>query len=88
MSGGPAVTPEGLVFGVNVANLRDGQLLSFLVPVKFVRDLLARAPRTAPEPKTLRATVERQLLATGLSSSITNPRTCGPALSLSMSFTP
>ncbi len=62
MSGGPAVTPEGLVFGVNVANLRDGQLLSFLVPVKFVRDLLARAPRTAPEPKTLRATVERQLL--------------------------
>lgn len=62
MSGGPAVTLDGRVFGVNVANLRDGQLLSFLVPVRFVQDLLAHAPRVAPEPRTLRATVERQLL--------------------------
>jgi serine protease Do len=63
MSGGPAVTADGRVFGVNVANLRDGQLVSFLVPVKFARDLLALAPRETPEPQSLRGTVERQLLA-------------------------
>ena len=63
MSGGPAVTTDGRVFGVNVANLRDGQLVSFLVPVKFARDLLALAPRETPEPQSLRGTVERQLLA-------------------------
>ena len=62
MSGGPAVTLDGRVFGVNVANLRDGQLLSFLVPVRFVQELLARAPRAAPDPRTLRSMVERQLL--------------------------
>ncbi len=63
MSGGPAVTADGRVFGVNVANLRDGQLVSFLVPVKFARDLLALVPRETPEPQSLRGTVERQLLA-------------------------
>jgi len=63
MSGGPTVTPDGQVFGVNVANLRDGQLVSFLVPVRFARELLALAPREAPEPQSLRDTVERQLLA-------------------------
>jgi hypothetical protein len=63
MSGGPAVTPDGQVFGVNVANLRDGQLVSFLVPVRFARELLALAPHEAPEPQLLRGTVERQLLA-------------------------
>lgn len=63
MSGGPAVTADGRVFGINVANLRDGQLVSFLVPVKFARDLLALAPQETPEPQSLRGTVERQLLA-------------------------
>ncbi len=62
MSGGPAVTLDGRVFGVNVANLRDGQLLSFLVPVRFVQELLSHAPRIAPEPRALRAMVERQLV--------------------------
>ncbi len=63
MSGGPAVTADGRVFGINVANLRDGQLVSFLVPVRFARDLLELAPREAPEPESLRGAVERQLLA-------------------------
>lgn len=63
MSGGPAVTADGRVFGVNVANLRDGQLVSFLVPVRFARELLALAPKEAPDPQSLRGSVERQLLA-------------------------
>jgi serine protease Do len=46
MSGGPAVTAAGNVFGVNVARRHDGQLVSFLVPVKHVRTLLARAAQT------------------------------------------
>jgi serine protease Do len=47
MSGGPAVTAAGGVFGVNVARRQDGQLVSFLVPAKHVRALLARAEETS-----------------------------------------
>ena len=43
MSGGPVVDSGGRVFGVNVANHRRGQLVSFLVPAKFARRLMARA---------------------------------------------
>jgi len=43
MSGGPALTRDGRVFGVNVSVRRDGQLVSFLVPARFVRTL-AQAP--------------------------------------------
>jgi serine protease Do len=43
MSGGPVVDAAGRVFGVNVATRRRGQLVSFLVPVKFARRLLAGA---------------------------------------------
>jgi S1-C subfamily serine protease len=41
MSGGPALTSEGRVVGVNVASL--GNELGFLVPVRHARALLARA---------------------------------------------
>lgn len=40
MSGGPAIDEAGAVVGVNVATRRDGQQLAFLVPVRYVRDLL------------------------------------------------
>lgn len=61
MSGGPVVDTAGRVFGVNVAVHRRGQLVSFLVPAKFARRLLARAAqRTASD---LRADVEAQLKA-------------------------
>ncbi|MCE3254240.1 MAG: trypsin, partial [Cellvibrio sp.] len=42
MSGGPNVTADGQVAGVNVAHRRDGELVSFLVPVRYVQALLAR----------------------------------------------
>jgi S1-C subfamily serine protease len=61
MSGGPVVDTAGRVFGVNVAVHRRGQLVSFLVPAKFARRLLARAAR--PGGAELRADVEAQLTA-------------------------
>ncbi len=48
MSGGPAIDEAGRVVGVNVATRRDGELLSFLVPVRYVRELLARAEQAKP----------------------------------------
>lgn len=62
MSGGPAVTPEGHVYGVNVAKMRDNNLVSFLVPARFVGALLARAPAAPPRAEALRASVARQVL--------------------------
>jgi serine protease Do len=43
MSGGPAIDESSRVVGVNVATRRDGQALSFLVPVQYVRELLTKA---------------------------------------------
>jgi hypothetical protein len=45
MSGGPAVDSSGRVFGVNVANLRGSQLISFVVPAREVVALLGRAQK-------------------------------------------
>jgi len=42
MSGGPNITANGEVAGVNVAHRRDGELVSFLVPVRYVQALLER----------------------------------------------
>lgn len=40
MSGGPNVTVNGKIAGVNVAKRTDGELVSFLVPARFVVELL------------------------------------------------
>jgi serine protease Do len=48
MSGGPAVTAEGNVVGINVAKQFGGELLSFLVPARFAKTLLDRARNAAP----------------------------------------
>jgi serine protease Do len=61
MSGGPAIDESGEVVGVNVATRRDGESLSFLVPVRFTRELLARAWQNPP-PTDWRADIARQLL--------------------------
>lgn len=65
MSGGPAIDDAGRVVGVNVAVDRRGQLLSYLVPVRYARDLLARAVQVAPGSarKEWRSEIGRQLLA-------------------------
>jgi serine protease Do len=43
MSGGPALAGDGKVVGVNVSKRLDGELISFLVPARFVQALLTRA---------------------------------------------
>jgi serine protease Do len=62
MSGGPTVSGEGQIVGVNVATRRGGQLISFLVPARFAATLLQRVreQKTAPD---LRGEVARQLTA-------------------------
>ncbi len=63
MSGGPAVTPDGAVVGINVATRRGGQLVSFLVPARFAEALLRRV-REVKETPDLRAEIGRQIAAT------------------------
>ncbi len=43
MSGGPNITENGQVAGVNVSKRLDGELVSFLVPVKYVVPLIKKA---------------------------------------------
>ena len=62
MSGGPAIDEAGRVVGVNVATRRGGQLLAFLVPVRYARELLERAWQAAPR-KEWRTEIGRQLIA-------------------------
>ncbi|OQA33913.1 MAG: putative serine protease HhoB precursor [Betaproteobacteria bacterium ADurb.Bin341] len=59
MSGGPALTTKGQVFGINVAVRRNAQLISFLVPAHFVVPLLERA-RSAPKVESFAAEALRQ----------------------------
>ena len=63
MSGGPAVTLEGKVFGVNVARRWGDQLVSYLVPSEHAAVLLKRAAAQGTVPVDLRAEVTAQLLA-------------------------
>lgn len=62
MSGGPAVTAEGRVAGINVAKQLGGELVSFVVPVRFAAALLERARGAEPLlPAAFRAEIGRQL---------------------------
>ena len=62
MSGGPAVTPDGSVVGINVATRRGGQLVSFLVPARFAEALLQRVRDREGTPD-LRVEIGRQIIA-------------------------
>lgn len=62
MSGGPAIDEAGRVVGVNVATRRDGAMLSFLVPVRYARELLERAGQAQPRGE-WRSEIARQLRA-------------------------
>jgi len=62
MSGGPSVTVDGRVAGVNVSKRLDGELVSFLVPVRFVRDLLKKVATQKQVPKEFKLVVGQQLL--------------------------
>jgi hypothetical protein len=62
MSGGPNVTADGQVAGVNVAHRRDGELVSFLVPVRYVQALLARVTADMTPPTDFKPIIGEQLL--------------------------
>lgn len=62
MSGGPSVTGKGTVAGVNVAKRRDGESVSFLVPVKYVQELLRKVEKQAAPPKDFNPLIAAQLL--------------------------
>ncbi|MBI5890940.1 MAG: trypsin-like peptidase domain-containing protein [Nitrosomonadales bacterium] len=62
MSGGPSVTVDGRVAGVNVSKRLDGELVSFLVPVRFVRDLLKKVAGQKQVPEDFKLVVGQQLL--------------------------
>ncbi|HZP94549.1 MAG TPA: serine protease [Burkholderiales bacterium] len=62
MSGGPAITRDGEVFGVNVSRLVEAELVSFLVPVKFVRELLAATRDESATPEALLRRARDQIL--------------------------
>lgn len=62
MSGGPSVTVDGRVAGVNVSKRMDGELVSFLVPVRYVRDLLKSVAAAPQAPKDFKAEVGQQLI--------------------------
>jgi serine protease Do len=63
MSGGPAVTAEGLVVGINVAKRTGAELVSFLVPARFAAALLQRVRDNETAPQDFRAEIARQLAA-------------------------
>ena len=60
MSGGPTVTADGAVVGVNVSRELSGELVSFLVPARFAEALVARAQTQAEPPKDFTAEIGRQ----------------------------
>ncbi|MYM92937.1 S1 family peptidase [Duganella vulcania] len=62
MSGGPSVTVDGAVAGVNVSKRLDGELVSFLVPARYAQDLLKRVEQQKKAPADFTAVVAAQLL--------------------------
>lgn len=62
MSGGPSLTEKGQVAGINVSKRLDGELVSFLVPVRFARELLQRASQQKTSVPDFNLEVGKQLL--------------------------
>ncbi|SFC14814.1 S1 family peptidase [Massilia yuzhufengensis] len=62
MSGGPSVNGNGTVAGINVSKRRDGESVSFLVPVKYAQDLLRKVAHQLAPPKDFNRVIAAQLL--------------------------
>lgn len=62
MSGGPCITTDGQLAGVNVSHRTDGELVSFIVPAKYVHKLLKRSVAVKEPVKDFKETVGQQLL--------------------------
>lgn len=63
MSGGPNITANGELAGVNVARRLDGELVSFLVPIHYAQKLLAKTSATMEAPSDFKPMIGEQLLA-------------------------
>jgi S1-C subfamily serine protease len=63
MSGGPSITTDGVVAGVNVSKRRDGESVSFLVPVRYAQELLRSVQARPTPPKDFKPLIGQQLLA-------------------------
>jgi len=63
MSGGPSITASGMVAGINVSKRRDGESVSFLVPVQYAQELLRRVAQQAHPPRNFNPLIGQQLLA-------------------------
>lgn len=62
MSGGPNITADGEVAGVNVAHRLDGELVSFLVPAHYAQKLLAQTPEDMEPPVDFKPLIGEQLM--------------------------
>lgn len=62
MSGGPNLTANGDVAGVNVAHRRDGELVSFLVPAIYAQKLFASITDSTKPPADFKPIIGEQLL--------------------------
>lgn len=62
MSGGPNITADGELAGVNVAHRLDGELVSFLVPAHYAQALLAKTPIDMTPPEDFKPLIGDQLL--------------------------
>ena len=62
MSGGPSVTVDGAVAGINVSKRLDGELVSFLVPARYAQALLKQVAAQDKPPADFTAVVTSQLL--------------------------
>ncbi len=63
MSGGPSVTGDGVVAGINVSKRRDGESVSFLVPVRYAQELLKKVGAQGATPEDFNPLIGQQLLA-------------------------
>jgi serine protease Do len=62
MSGGPSVTVDGEIAGINVSKRLDGELVSFLVPARYAQQLLKTVANRDKPPKDFKLVVAEQLL--------------------------
>jgi S1-C subfamily serine protease len=62
MSGGPTVDERGVVVGVNVATLWQAHNISFAVPARFIRALLAQAAHPPDKVEGFQPLLEAQLM--------------------------
>jgi S1-C subfamily serine protease len=84
MSGGPALTPGGEVFGINVARRDDAALISFVVPAQRLAALIAKPRSANPTPDQLLAEARNGLIqgqervTSDIMSNSSARRTVGP----------